>query len=759
MINRYEQAADNLIAQKQARSLHNITSRDGQPASWDDHYWVFFDKDGRKQSVSFHNIVILPTIVRSNLPEHAKFNDKTRHILMCFSLDKKVHHGVNERLDHDVRTARHFVARANVFSLTQRKLNQIYKENNDTWLRFLSVFIKWCQQHDIIPQRLKVPSISNAKTTETLLENREKRMPDERALWAIGAIRREIIPEEIDTNPAIYNCSLRDEFTVSCATIALGSPQRAAAEQFTLTKQNLKSKTVSFKEEEKEIHWLDWTGSKGYKDNRKHFFDVMAEPISQVLNYWCSAGESARILCRFYENPNQPLSDLIGEYQPKNHRDFDLTKPVNMFVLGFILGFYDGGEQEVSVNLSFEHKQGRHCIKKLIRELELSDKLLMSKRSPLLLGQLYPDRYKIKNKITARFGGVLTVGEFQKRWIEYIKLKVPTFPYRIVGENKVKLSNLLFNLTGKQLSQDTTSNTNYPFGKSFFAIESSALRDLLINSLKPRGSEQASIFTRHGFSSDIRISPHQFRHWSNTKMQESGLSDEVIAMVSGRVDVNQNAVYDHRNESDKVAQLSNLINKEKTPEEMKKEVRVVGHKEYQKATGKIATVTATGICSQDLTVSPCTYLNDFVTHCSLCSSSCHFTHDEKAIEILQKDLKCQEARLDNVKNNPKLKTNTVLQGWFQTHHTNTAMLAQLIELLQRDDIVIGTGIRYVKTNGVFRLTNLKERRIEEVKALLPNSKSELACLLQSVSYDKDDPQTDNPKLNNLLSQFDIQGAI
>jgi hypothetical protein len=759
MKNRYEQAADQLIANKQEKSLHNITNRDGQPASWDDNYWLMFDNDGRKQSVSFNNIVTMPTIIRGDVPDYAKFDDKIRHVLMCFALDKKDDYGVINSVDNNVRSARHLVARANVFSFTQKKLNQVYKENKKSWLHFVSVFIKWCQQQGIIPLSIKPPILLSSKNTDALLENREKRMPDERALWAIGAIRNEIIPKKHDIPPSNYNCSLRDELTISCVTIALGSPQRIAAEQFTLSKQTLKSRTVNFKGKPNVIHWLDWTGSKGYKDNRKHFFDAMAEPISQVLDYWCHAGEPARILCRFYENPNQPLTTLLGDYQSKSISKFDLDKPVNMFALGFILGFYDDGEQEVKVNLSFEHKQGRHCISKKICDLELSDKILMSKRSPLLLGQLYPDRYSKKTEISAMFGGVLTIAEFQKRWIEYIKLKVPTFPYRIVGENKVKLSNTLFNLTGKQVSQEKTSITKYPFGKSFFAICSSELSDLLINNLKPRGSKQSSIFSRHGFSSDIRITPHQLRHWSNTKMQESELSDEVIAMVSGRVDVNQNAVYDHTNESDKVAQISNIISKEKTPEEMKKEVRVVGHKAYQDATGKIATVTATGICSQDLTVSPCTYLNDFITHCSLCSSSCHFAHDEKAIDILQKDLKYQQTRLDNVKSNPKLNTNTRLQDWYKTHHSNAIILEQLLELMKREDVEIGTGIRYVKTNNTFRLAYLKERKVEEVKALLPNSEIELERLLQSINYDQGDSQTANHGLSNLLSQFGIQGVF
>ncbi|NOQ14104.1 MAG: hypothetical protein GQ583_06455 [Methyloprofundus sp.] len=318
----------------------------------------------------------------------------------------------------------------------------------------------------------------------------------------------------------------------------------------------------------------------------------------------------------------------------------------------------------------------------------------------------------------------------------------------------MKLSNALFVMTGHQFK---SSNSGYNLGNSFFAIESIDLGRYV--ALQLSAKKRNGIFERYGFSSEIAVTPHQMRHWGNTKMQESGLSDEVIAIVSGRADVNQNAVYDHTNESDKIALMSGLVSKDKSPEEMKKEVRVVGHKEYQEATGKVTTITATGICSQDLTTSPCTYLNDFVSQCALCPSSCYFSHDKKAIDILKKDIKYQQVRLDQIKGNPKLSVNTRLQDWFQVHRTNTAILEQLVELMMREDIAIGRGIRYVKDNNAFRITDLKKREIKDVKALLPNSKAELECLLQPVNDDNDASQAGNIELNNLLSQFGIQGKF
>lgn len=759
MQNRYEKAADALILQHKKVTLHNIENSNGDPASWDDQYWKFKDSKGRYQGVAFYKITT-GCRARKIVLRDAQFSDTLRHLLMCFALEKRIDRGVSPKLAQDVMYARHFIARVDLFSLTQYKINELFTEHvGDTWLPLLNIFITWCKNKGILRESLIVPAVNSLDRDDAdiALENHARKIPDERALWMIGAIRNEIIPKIDKQSATQYEPKLGDALTISCATLAMASPLRMVAEQFTLGKQLLESKLrgseelykdVAPKEKGKKIHWLNWNGSKDFPDNRKHFFEVMAEPVTEVLDYWWRVGEPARILCRFYENPRQPLRLLLGHYIPKNVGDFDLNKPVNMFALGVVLGFYENPEQSVTVYISGKIKSPKNCTEKSIRNLLPTDRLKVSRESLLLFGQKFPFE-TISPEANLR--GILTVAEIQEEWIVYIKKNVPTFPNRIIGKNTVKLSNAMFILTGQQYA----GKGSYPLSCSFFAIESVDAGRYVEKSLAVK-KKGGNIFQRYGFASDIGLTPHQLRHWSNTKMQESGISDEVIAMVSGRVDVNQNAVYDHTNESDKIALMSNLVSKDKTPEEMKKEVRVIGRIEIQEATGKNATITATGACTQEITTNPCTYLNDFVTHCALCSSSCHFAHDEKAIDLLQKDLKCQQVRLTQAENNPKLKVNTRLQNWFKLHHTNVVMLEQLIELMMREDIAIGTGIRYIKDNAAFRITDFNKRKFEDVKALLPDSKGTLERLLQSISDNNESPQSTNIDLDNLLSQFDIQ---
>lgn len=751
----YEQAADKLIAKKQRLPLHHILNFEGGAGSWDDQYWTITNDAGKRQTLPLHNVNTGKGHVSNFVPEKFRYTNTIRHLLMCYILEMRNKHGVKTHVYSLLFSARTLVARTDLFSIQQDTLNKLYKEDEEReWLKKAGQFITWCQEHEIVRKSLKIPKTSNKRgQTDELIAKRKRKMPDERAMWALCAIRNKVIPKFVPKGE--YQQNIRDALIVCSATLAIGSPQRVAAEQFVLSKQTLQSKTVVFEDEEQEVHWMGWYGSKRFRANRKHFFEPAAPYVAQALNYLNEVGEPARVLCRFYEDPTQPLCDLIGNYNPKNLGGFDVTKPVNMFVLGYILGFYEGQKQEVIVSKQGVRFNDPDKPRKMIRELTWLDAISFATQSKVLLGSGL--RSKCDDpKTNARFNGILTIAELQQRWIAYIKDKVPSFPYRIVGENKVKLSNALFIATGAQIA---SLCSGYSMGKGYFGIESFNLSHLMNHDLSSNRSDSETIFERHGFARDIRLRVNQVRHWSNTKLQESNISDDVIAMLSGRVDVDQNAVYDHSNESDKVARISRLYSKPKGPEQMKQEVRVIGVKEYQKATGKIATKTATGACTQELTVAPCTYLNDFVTQCTLCSSSCHFAHDEKAIDVLEKDLQVQRVRLEHIKNNERLSINTVLQEWFKTHHTNTEMLVQLIDLMKRDDIKIGTAIRYIKTSNVFRLTDLKECKVDNIKAILPDSKTELARLIESKSEPMQKYNTATEKLGKLFAELGITEKV
>lgn len=757
MLNRYEKAAQALIDEKMKVPLHLIINRNGDPASWDDHHWTVSALDGTSVKLPLHNLVAAPNHRAKVVPLNAQYPDIIRHLLKCYILECRAKSGVKESLSITLIGVRHLVARLNLFSFSQQTLTDLIKTHEkEAWASRCADFFAWLQEHGIVPKTINYPSVGAqfGDGGDDLKARREANMPDERALWAMGAIRNKIIP--CDVPKGAYQRNLRDELVISSATLGLASPQRSAKEQFVLPKTTLQSQMVKFDGKEQKVHWVDWQGSKGYEANRKHFFRGAAIPTAEVLHYWNEVGEPARILCRFFEKPTSKLCDLLGNYKPSNLEQFDVNKPIdNMFVLGYLLGFYEGQEQ--AVLLTPGSTQARNRLTKPIQALTLKDKVNISSWSSEMT-ILFGARLTAKREspiVNDIFKGVSTIAELQEKWIAYIKQMVPTFPNRIIGQNTVKLSHALFIGTGAQL---TTKASSYYMGTGYYAIESKSLGALVSSGLRSKKSE--TIYQRHGFAGDIELNPYQLRHWSNTMMQKSkDMSDAVIAMVSGRKDLKQNAEYDNQSNEQKMQRVHNLFRKEQTIAEMKKEVRVVGHDKYQEATKKASTITSTGICTQQIAVNPCSYLNDFETHCALCTSSCHLAHDEEAIQLLKDDLRVQESRLQAIKNDEYLHTNKMTQAWFVRHHKNTFLLAQLIALMQREDLKIGTAIKFVNNNSSFRLTDIQKRLTEEVKVTLPNSQKALLQLIKAKQPEAKPLAKDEQNLANLFADFGIEGVL
>lgn len=739
MLNKYQKAAEALILKQQASPLHLIKNRKGKPASWNDTHWAMSNLDGSKATFNFR-------IINNEAKPYLNIE---RHLLMCYVLHMRNRYGVKKANPQKLNSARHALARVSVFTLTQQDLNDLFVGVSH-WHTFFKPFLDWLKDCGVASKALNAPASAREQSYDGDLsrKRREKNMPDERAMHAICAIRNDIIPTFVEKG--VYQRSLRDHLIASSATLSIAAPQRSAKEQFVLPKSKLQSKMVTFKGKQHRVHWADWPGSKGYEANKKHIFKLAAEPSREILEFWNEAGEPARILCRFFEKPTLPLSKLLGDYQAANLAEFDVSKPIdNMFVLGYLLGFYEGVTQPVT--LTPGHLKSRNKPTKKIQHLRLSDKVACGTQFKALLGVPAPNKHT-KPSVNKIFHGILTIAQLQKKWIAYIKQEVPTFPMRIIGENKVKLSQALFIVTGAQVT-----GVSYTLSKSYYGIESVELGALVASGL--RDNKSPTIFTRNGFSPCISLNAYQLRHWSNTMLQMSdGIPQFAIAMTSGRRDIRHNAEYDNQTSDDKMQPIHSLFTTEKTHEELKKEVRVLGQKSYEVATGKNATITSTGTCGQQLTVNPCTYLNDFETHCPLCSSSTHYAHDKAAILLLEDDIKTQKIRLKSVSNNEYLNVNERLQSWFKTHYRNTYVLDQLIELMKREDLEVGTAIKYVGSNNSFRLTDLKAKTIEEVKMLLPDSETVLQGLIES----NKEPEVINEctqKLSELFTDFGIKEEL
>lgn len=121
-----------------------------------------------------------------------------------------------------------------------------------------------------------------------------------------------------------------------------------------------------------------------------------------------------------------------------------------------------------------------------------------------------------------------------------------------------------------------------------------------------------SIFTRFGFTepdgSPIKISTHQFRHLLNTIMQRNRMSQLVIAKLSGRVNIKQNADYDHTSADEMLDIIQTKIgnnNEMFFPLAKIPEYLPISRDEFARLKAPTVHISDIGVCIHDFVMSPC----------------------------------------------------------------------------------------------------------------------------------------------------------
>jgi len=229
----------------------------------------------------------------------------------------------------------------------------------------------------------------------------------------------------------------------------------------------------------------------------------------------------------------------------------------------------------------------------------------------------------------------------------------------------------------------------------------------------------------------------------------SDIPIEIITAWSGRKDVNQTFEYIHTTEHEESERISSVLN---FSNDKDSDIRIITSKDLTETTNLPASVTSTGVCIQELNVSPCEYLNDFVSQCFMCSSACHIAGDQKAIDLFEKDFVYQKARLDQVSNDSRVKVSKAMQDWVVIHHRNTEVLKSLILLMK--EYPVGSIIRFSQRISEFKVTDLSTKKVETIRFALPDSNSGLKSL-QSTETSHVDLGAENSDLNNLLSNFGL----
>jgi hypothetical protein len=627
----------------------------------------------------------------------------------------------------------------------------------------LRPFIVFCAEKGLMPAVKLESSDGRDRTGDAYLQSTQEKLPNVESILALGSIFSTLFVPAGDDGLASPSDEMKmhDALVVTFALLSLASPNRMSAEIPLLPKQRLHSYAEGGAEA---VYYLDWIGSKGNRNNKNHMLAALAEPVQKVIDFFYEACEPARVLCRFYENPKQSFKVLLGDFKvaPELSENLSLAQPPNLFTLGYALGFYhvDGcvpvlreGADLASV---YHSRRGALVYKKPIFSLRAEDLVTGSRVSHNSIAALpHLFGYAILPKV---FGDDLSisVGEVQERWISFYKRNIlPEFPLAFSsGESRIRLKDAMFCFLGSWLYGDCkkVGGSGKLLQKTKYAVVPLASLGASVTSrLSGRNAFIETIFESYGFPSELRIKPHSLRHFSNTLADLSAIPVEITAAWSGRRSIEQTHTYIHTSHEEKVSRVSAIIN---SPVIDKANITVVSQEKLIRAANLPASLTSTGICTQNLNVTPCNYLNDFASQCFMCPETCHVAGDDKAIKFLERDLLFQSRRLESVSSDPRLSASQAMKQWYVVHSRNTHLLSLLIDLMRTS--AAGTMVRYVNATSEFKLTDLNTMIVTTVASALPNHDDALKALISSQNASSTIDK--NPQLTSLLLSFGLGGG-
>lgn len=696
MLNKYLDRLEELLDRYRNHELSQFRGPSDKPAQWDDLIWFHTDPHtSRKTRFLSGQHGIKGKGSAGNKPEFA-LRYPYSHLVKVWIIETS-----NAPLSRSERQSRVGAAR----KLLSSMVGELYQQTradvetlvHGRGIDRVSPFLTFCINHGLM-REIKVSAEEDRdRTGHAQFDAVAEKLPEIEALLALGSIHS-IVFEPVYRNGLVANkknVNSKSALVSTFGLLGLASPNRLSAEVPVLPKQKLKTYSERGGEP---VHYLDWFGSKGFKDNRNHVLAALADKVDQAVNYFFEAGEPARILCRFYENPKQSLNSLLADFKVPRGREGCLRtdKIPNLFVLGYALGFY-GDEERISVlphgveppALSHISIHYRKCFQsKQIYSLNDDDRLSLSALQkhvkisalPTLFGVSAIKRSFIYGILCPnnRDDDLISVRDLQDNWIDYFtKTLLPEFPYSYsTGQAKIRLADALFCILGQCFYAQKRKGSG---GK---ALQGSYYSIVPLGSLGSYAASRLSganastryptIFSEYGFTT-LKVRPHSLRHFGNTLADLSEIPKEIITAWSGRLDKEQTNTYLHVSHEDRAERVRAVIGK---PEQDKRDVRVVTQEALKQGINLPATITTTGICTQELNVTPCDYLNDFVSQCFMCSASCHVAGDMKAIQFFEKDSNVQVARLALVSKDRRLPSSTAMQQWFVVHFAQHAHSGQ-----------------------------------------------------------------------------------
>lgn len=212
------------------------------------------------------------------------------------------------------------------------------------------------------------------------------------------------------------------------------------------------------------------------------------------------------------------------------------------------------------------------------------------------------------------------------------------------------------------------------------------------------GADFASIFLEYGFTGPngerLKLRSHQLRHYLNTICRrnspgKSKLTEEEIALWSGRKDISQNRTYDHQSASDQMHELEQRLgfHSDTTPFGDISQRIFIKRNQFGQIEKITAHLTDIGYCLHDYMQSPC----PIAMNCIQCGESLCIKGQErsrKALDLLYADSRAltQAAQRD---------AEVGMQGaeeWFKAHLEREGVLKDLLDILDNPEVPDGTPI-------------------------------------------------------------------
>ncbi|MGL1720169.1 hypothetical protein ACSTHF_02055 [Vibrio parahaemolyticus] len=752
-INRFIANQKTYIADKKKQPLLGFTTPSGEPATWDDVAVTFTNASGIKINLIFNNANQPNANILSTFTDKDKLDTDSHHLLFCFALDVlKGNTSVNNKREKVTCAKKLFIALND--NIASASLDEIQGAiDGMRHIQPLNALFSWLRKHKMLSSKICPDlkwerNVTREKSGDDAIEAEKHKLPDEKTLLALGAIFFDVIPPyqtrnnrdktETWTTLSHSRNSQIDSYVCTMSALAMSSPNRVAAEQVLLTKQRLQSDTEVVNGKASTVYYLNWRGSKGYLDYQNHINSEMAESLDRALHYTAIATEPARVLARFYKNPHLSLKKVLGHFKPSikniDELPFDQNKPTNLIHLGFLLGFYDETDGYVRVTMDTDEainatsNSGFPVFIKHISKLSLFDKLEI-KSSCRYVSSLVGASVTAQSQLKKYFNNQkeMTVAEFQNHYIAINQQAMSG--YNRAKTKRVDYDQALFTYTEKQLRSRQSSH--------FLLMRIESLGFQFEARLKKIENSYATIFERHGFSSNFALTPHQLRHWQSDYLEKKGLPHLLLTMLSGRKSPEQTLTYVHTTNAQNASVIGDILYDKETEEEMqdKVEKRIQSKAQYDEATDNLSPtfISEVGFCTQDLTFNPCTYMTEFETQCTLCSSACHIAHDDEAIALLKKDLTIQKHNLKQVQEAINFATSVSMQRWYQTHYKRTCLLKSLIDVLSDKSIKEGSIVRFLTHSNIMRITDLNTKTVTEKKLSLPDAEEALQAAIDATN--------------------------